>query len=364
MKSIKFSITSLLIAVTLLSCNNNKPQDTTASDNSDNGITDSLIRTLQTAKVEGSTEADIIKLNGKIQPNEGFQAKVYSLVSGKIKAVHVELGDYVKKGQTLALIQSTEVATVTTDLAVAQSDVAVAKKNLQVQQDLYQGKLATEQDYLAAKSNYNKALAGLNRARQISAINGGRNSSYVVTAPLSGYIIEKNITNNSEVRNDNNTTLFAIADLSSVWIIANVYEVDMNNIKLGDEVKVNTLATPNKDYTGKIDKIYNVLDAATRTMKVRISMKNPKGELKPEMFATIKVSNSSSNHKILSIPSQAIVLDNSKNYVVVKQGNNLQVKQVDIVKRVDPKSFVSGLDAGDQVATSSQVFLLQALNSK
>ena len=357
-------IGSLLVVFSIVSCSSNKPEEVASTDTSANGITDSIIKSLQTAPVEGSSEADIIKLNGKIQPNEGTQAKVFALVSGKIKTVHVELGDYVKKGQTLAVIQSTEVATVSTDLAVAHSDVELAKKNLQVQQDLYQGKLATEQDYLAAKSNYNKALAELNRARQISAINGGKNSSYVVSAPLSGYIIEKNITSNSEVRNDNNTNLFTIADLSNVWIIANVYEADMNNIKLGDEVKVNTLSDPGKDYSGKIDKVYNVLDPATRTMKVRISMNNANGELKPEMFATIRVKNSSSSRKVLSIPSQAIVLDNSKNFVVVKQGNNLQIKQVEIIKRVDPKSFVSGLSEGDQVVISSQVFLLQALNNK
>jgi cobalt-zinc-cadmium efflux system membrane fusion protein len=365
MKSLKLLIGSLFIAGMVTSCTSNKAEDISTPDTSSgNGITDSLIKTLKTATVENSDQADIIKLNGKIQPNESLQAKVFSLVSGKIKAVHVELGDYVKRGQTLALIQSTEVANVSTDLTVAQSDVALARKNLQVQQDLYQGKLSTEQDYLAAKSNYDKALAGLTRARQISAINGGKNSSYVVAAPLSGYIIEKNVTNNSEVRNDNNTNLFTIADLSNVWIIANVYEVDMNNIKLGDEVKVNTLADPNKDYSGKIDRIYNVLDPATRTMKVRISMNNAHGELKPEMFATIKVKNRSSSHKVLSIPSQAVILDNNKNYVVVKQGNNLLVKQVEIIKRVDPQSFVSGLSEGDQVVTSSQVFLLQALNNK
>lgn len=365
MKTLKFLVAILAATAVVASCADNQAQETTALDTiSNNGITDSLIRTLQTAPVQASEEAELIKLNGKIEPNEQLQAKVYSLVSGKIKEVHVELGDYVKKGQTLAIIQSTEVAAVTTDVTVAQSDVTLAKKNLQVQQDLYEGKLATEQDYLAAKSNYNKALAELNRARQVSAINGGRNSSYVVSAPISGYIIEKNITNNSEVRNDNNTNLFTIADLSNVWIMANVYEVDMNSIKLGDEVKVNTLADPNKDYSGKIDKIYNVLDPATRTMKVRISMNNASGELKPEMFAIIKVKNRSSSRKVLAIPSAAVVLDNSKNYVVVKQGNNLQVKQVELIKRVDPQSFVAGLDEGDQVVITSQVFLLQALNNK
>lgn len=361
MKSLRILATLLLPAMILLSCNNHETAEAPVSDSA---ILDSISKTVQTAAAETGEEADIIKLNGKIQPNEGRQAKVYALVSGKIKSVHVELGDYVKKGQLLAVIQSSEVAGVTNDLSLAQSDVAMAKKSLQTSQELYEGKLATEQDYISAKIAYNKALSELNRSKQVSAITGGKSSGYILTAPISGYIIEKNITNNSEVRSDNSQDLFAVADLSTVWVIANVYEADINNINLGDEVQVNTLSNPEKDYSGKIDKIYNVLDPTTRTMKVRISMDNPNGELKPEMFATVKVNGKPSANKILSIPSQSVVLDNSKNYVVVKKGSKLEIRPVEIIKRVDPKTFVSGLSAGDEVVTNSQVFLYQALSSQ
>ncbi|HWJ26319.1 MAG TPA: efflux RND transporter periplasmic adaptor subunit, partial [Flavisolibacter sp.] len=219
---------SLLVSAVFLlpSCKSH----TTEAEKTDPAISDSIIKNVQTAPVQESEEADVIRLNGKVQPNEGKQAKVYALVSGKIKDVHVELGDFVQKGQSLAVLQSTEVAGVSNDLSLAESNVAIAKKSLETTKQLYEGKLATEQDYINAQIEYNKAQSELNRAKQVASITGGKSASYVVTSPIKGYVIEKNITNNSEVRSDNNADLFAIADLSNVWIIANVYESDMDNI--------------------------------------------------------------------------------------------------------------------------------------
>lgn len=126
---------------------------------------------------------------------------------------------------------------------------------------------------------------------------------------------------------------------------------------------MNTLVSPDKEYTGKIDKIYNVLDPSTRTMRVRISMNNPHGELKPEMFARVKVRGQSSG-RMLSIPSQAIVLDNSKRYVIVRQQDSLSIRPIELIKRIDNRAFVRGLNAGEQVVTSNQVFLFEALNDR
>jgi len=348
-----------IAAATFTACSSNQAEPA----RNPNAVWDSVVKNIQTAKATEETPADAIKLNGKIQANEEHQAKIYALVSGKITSVSAALGDKVQKGQTLAVLQSTEVANVSNDVALAESNVAITKKTMESTKELYQGNLATERDYLAAQVEYNKALSELNRAKQVSAITGGKNSVFVLTSPISGYVIEKNITNNSQVRQDNNNPLFSVADLSSVWIMANVYESDIDHIQLGDAVKVTTLANPDKEYDGKIDKIYNVLDPATRTMKVRISMTNPNNELKPEMFVTVKV-NVKPTDKMVSIPSQSIVLDNSKNYVVVKQGNDLKIKEIQLVKRADPKAYVKGLSEGEEVVTNSQVFIYQALNQQ
>ncbi len=358
MKIILLYFLTLTAAIFFTSCANHQSKNIKEA----NIISDSIIKNVQTAFVVSENEESFIKLNGKVQTNETKQAKVFSLVSGKVQLASISLGDYVKKGQTLAMIKSTEVAGVSNDLSLAQSNVLMAKKNLQTVKDLYGGALATEQDYLSAKIAYTKAVSELNRSRQVASITGGIHSKYTIKAPISGFIVEKTITNNSEIRQDNNTALFTIADLSTVWVMADVYEADINSVHVSDPVNVNTLANPKKDYLGKIDKIYNVLDAATRTMKVRISLNNSENELKPEMFVTVKV-NTKPSDKTLAIPSQAIVMDDGKNYVIVRSNNKLEVREISLIKRVDTKAYISGLSIGDEIVTNYQVFLYQALNT-
>ena len=352
----KLCIIPTLLYIIASSCNS--PQAAPANNNNP---LDSIMQTVQTAPVILEQASESFKLNGKIQANEDHQAKVYALASGKIKSVNVALGDKVKQGQTLAVLQSMEVAGSSNDLSLAEANVAMTKKNLESTKDLYEGNLATSREYTTAQVDYNKALSELNRAKQVLAITGGKNAVYELKAPLTGYVIERNITGNSEVRQDNNNALFTLADLSTVWAIANVYEADISRIHLGDTVRVNTLANPNTPYFGTIDKIYNVLDPANRTMKVRISMPNPTNELMPEMFVTVKVFGKSTNN-MLTIPSQAIVLDNSRNYVVVKDAKGLHIKEIQLINRVDNKAYVQGLAEGEQVVINSQVFIYQALS--
>ncbi|MFT3934213.1 MAG: efflux RND transporter periplasmic adaptor subunit [Chitinophagaceae bacterium] len=359
MNAEKIYLPLLLAFVMLASCG----EHTVVVEKNDNPVPDSVIAHAETATVAIEDIAESVKLNGKVIPNESKQAKVYALVSGKIKSLSVELGDEVKKGQTLAVLQSTEVAGVANDMSLAQSNVDIAKKNLESTEDLYKSNLATERDLTSAKLEFNKASSELNRAKQVSAITGGTNATFVLTAPISGTVIEKTITNNSEVRQDNSNSLFTVADLSNVWVIANVYESDINKIKLGDNVVVNTLSAPEKNYIGKIDKVYDVLDPASRTMKVRISMNNAHNELKPEMFATINVKGKSEG-RMLAIPSKAVVMDNSKQYVVVKKDKQLSIKPIQVQKRIGDLSFITGLTQGELVVTNSQVFLYEALNSK
>lgn len=350
---------AFIILLSLNACSSGTP----AADKHDNPLTDSLIQHLQTAPVALEEMEDVIKLNGKITAAEQQQARVYALVSGRVQSVKAELGDKVKQGQVLAVIQSPEVAGVTNELSLAEANLEMAKKNLDTRKSLYESSLVTEQEHLAAQIEYNKARSEYIKAEQVSAVTGGNTAGgYPLKAPISGSIIEKNITGHSEVRQDNDNTLFTIADLSTVWVIANVYESDIPNIHTGDPVKVTTLAAPDREYTGRIDKIYNVLDAENRTMKVRISMPNPHEELKPEMFARVYLTSRSKGGKRLCIPARAIVLDNSKRYVVVKQDGALSIRGITLIKRIGEKAFIEGLNEGEQVVTQAQVFIYDALN--
>lgn len=356
-------ISLLLFMAFVISACSHKNKETDIQ-SAPNAITDSLIATLETMPVELSDVANEIKLNGVIEPDETKEANVFALVSGKITNVNAELGDYVTKGKLLATLKSAEIAGATNDISVAAANVDNAKKNLEAQEELYKGNLITQHELVAAEMEYKKALSEYNKSKQIASITGGANEVYTLRAPLNGYVINKNITSGTEVRADNNAALFSIADLSSVWVIASVYESDINSIHTGDTVSITTLANTDKKFKGVIEKIYNVLDPSNRTMKVRVSLKNPDNELKPGMYASVRVKGRRTG-QMTSIPSGSVVINNSKYYVVVKKDQHtLTATEVKIIKRVDQKTFVTGLDEGQEVVVTSQVFLLEALNAK
>ncbi|MDR0828987.1 MAG: efflux RND transporter periplasmic adaptor subunit, partial [Prevotellaceae bacterium] len=283
MKNIIILITAAIIFAGV-SCKNGATNNETQS-----GINDSILLSLPKTVVHSEEINLPLKLNGRIVPDDAKQASVYALVSGRIGQVNVELGDYVRKGQTLAILKSAEVAGVNNELALAKQNLEIARKNRDTYKELYESNLVAEREFITVKAEYEKALSELQKAESVAAITGGENSAYTLVSPIGGYIIAKNITNNSEVRADMAEPLFSIADLSVVWILADVFEVDIDRIVLGQTVEVQTLSNIEKNYAGKIDKIYNVLDPDTRTMKVRVSLANPNNELKAGMFASVKV---------------------------------------------------------------------------
>src|SRR5262249_34255163 len=157
----------------------------------------------------------------------------------------------------------------------AQSEFAIAKKNLEVTAEMKNSGVSSEKDYLTAQSDYQKALAQLNKMSEVLKIYGGANQStdtagsgYQIKAPISGFIVEKKITAGMELRADASDNLFTISDLKEVWAIANVYESDVSKIKTGSEAVITTLSYPDKSFSGKVERISNVLDPGTNVMSV------------------------------------------------------------------------------------------------
>ena len=326
-------------------------------------LSDSLVASLETAPVTLSKMVNEIKLNGHVTTNENLEAHVYALVSGKITNVYVENGDFVKKGQPLATIQSIETVDVTNQVLQSENHVEIARKNLQWQKELFAEQMATMQEVTQAEMDYKMALSDLSRNRQLANITGGSKGIHTLKAPMTGYIIQKSITNASEVRSDNSDILFTVADLSEVSIIANVFESDIQKIHPGNPVQIKTISGDEKIYSGKIDKIYQVLDNETRTMKVRINLKNPGNELKPGMFASVLVMEEQ-KEAMFSVPSKSIIIHNSKHYLVLKNGNSLATREVSIIKRINGTTFIKNVTEGEQVVVQNPVFLFDALNAK
>jgi cobalt-zinc-cadmium efflux system membrane fusion protein len=351
---------SLLAAIIWSGCKHSQaeePEKTTFV------LSDTMMKNIRIDTAHMQPVLNELRLSGKVAPNGGKVLKVYPLVSGYVEDIKVQLGDYVKKGQVLAVIHSAEIADYEKQQAQATSDHNVADKNLKVAQDLYDSRLSTEKDVVIAKGELQKSDAEMRRLKDLFAIyRKGKGATYLVTAPISGYIIEKNINNNTAIRTDNSANIFTISELDDVWVMANVFETDIARIKEGYEANVVTVSYPDQPFRGKIDKIYNFLDPATKTMQVRISIENKNMLLKPEMFATVYVKYKDSDEKI-AVPSASVIFDNSKNFVLVfKDKFNIAVRQVEVAKTSGDITYLSsGLKPDEKVISKNQLLIYDAL---
>jgi len=353
------------IAIVSLSLTSCKKEVENPETNTSFVLSNDMLKTTTTANAEMQPLKNELSFYGKITADNNKMIDVYPLVGGNVMKVNVELGDYVKKGQVLATIKSTDVADFEKQSIDAKSDLLVAKNNLKVAQELFDGKLNSESDVLQAKSEVNKAQSQLSKVQETYKIyNIKAGSIYEVTAPISGFIIQKSINQDMLLRNDRSENIFDIAEISEVWAMANINEIDINKVKLGTSAAVTTLSYPDKTFNGKVDKIYNVIDPETKAMQARIKLNNPDYLLKPDMNANIKLS-FNDNQNMIAVPSKAIVFDKSKNFVVVfKDRNNIETRQVEVYRVVGDITYISsGLKENEKVITNNQLFIYGALNN-
>ena len=352
------------IAIVSLAVTSCKKEVENPQTNTSFALSDSMLKTTTTAVAQTQPVKNELSFYGKITADNNKMIDVYPLVGGNVIKVNVELGDYVHKGQVLATIKSTDIADFEKQSLDAKSDLLVAKNNLKVAQELFDGKLNSESDVLQAKSEVNKAQSQLGKIQETYKIyNIKAGSIYEVTAPISGFIIQKSINQDMLLRSDRSENIFDIAEISEVWAMANINETDIDKVKLGIDADVTTLSYPDKVFKGKVDKIFNVIDPETKAMQARIKLQNPGYLLKPDMNANIKLS-FKENKSLIAIPSDAIVFDKSKNFVMVfKDRHNIETRQVEIYSVVGDTTYISnGLKENEKVITNNQLFIYRALN--
>jgi membrane fusion protein, heavy metal efflux system len=353
---------ALIIGLASQSCHNNSEATT---DNSKYVLPDSLAKNLVFDNVQTCKLTNTITLSGKVSFNDDNVVKIYPMVSGVILDIKVMLGDYVQKGQVLAVIKSSEMAAISNDLINAETNLRVAQKNLEASQDMFKSGLASQKELLSAEAAKEQAQSELNRVKRVLNINGGNTQGeYIIRSPISGFVVEKLATNNQTIRQDNSSNLFTISDLNNVWVIANVYESNIGKVHVNDEVEVSTLSYSDKVFHGKVDKIMNVLDPTNKVMKVRVVLPNPGYLLKPEMFANVKVTNQE-NKEALCVASSAVVFDHSQNYVLVYHTNaDIRIIPVQVINTSDDRTFITGdVKPGDKVIASQAILIYDALNN-
>ena len=319
----------------------------------------------QFALVRVATRAlhDKLDVNGVVAPDINRTVPVNSLASGRVSSLRVQLGDDVKKGELLLTIHSPDLATAAANLKKAQEDEWLARKGLERAQNLYSKGALAEKDLEAAQDTEQKAKVDVTTALDAVRVLGGdvNDPSPVVAlrAPASGTIIEQNVNPASGVKSlDNSPNLFTIADLSQVWILCDVYENNLAQVRLGDLADVHLAAYPAAVLKARISNISRVLDPNTRTAKVRLDLPNLKGMLRPGMFATVTfVSQADHEHSIL--PATAVMRLHDKDWVFVPQGGN-QFRRTPIHAGRETgdgwREVIAGLSPGQDVVKNALQF--------
>jgi len=268
---------------------------------------------IEVAPVDEQDVDDTILTSGRVAFDDTKVAHVYSPVTGRVTHIDATLGQRVKQGDPLAVIDSPDMSIASSDVGKAEADLSAAEHDYHRKKDLFEQHAASQADYEQAQDNYLKAKAEIDRARQkLRLFRGGGGQvtqGYALTAPIEGEVIARNVSPGIEVQGlyggGSPVELFTIGELDRVWVLADVYEMDLARVKVGSPVIVKVVAFPEKVFSGKLDWISGVLDPATRTVRVRCSFDNADGLLKPEMFATVSIS--VDEKKALALPHDAVI---------------------------------------------------------
>jgi cobalt-zinc-cadmium efflux system membrane fusion protein len=317
-----------------------------------------------------------LRVPGVVKANATRLVDISSLVAGRAIEVIAVVGDRVRHGQVLARVESSELGFAQSDYLKAQARLAVAERALERAQQLLDAKVIGTGEYqrregetLTARADHRAAvdrlvLLGMTQAEIALLAREQRiNSKAAIRSPLDGTVIQRNVTTGEVV--DSKTVLFVVADLRRLWVLADVHEKDIPQVRLRQAVEIKVTPYPNEIFRGVIMHIGEVIEPTTRTVKVRTEVPNPDGRLKPEMFATIQIA-TTVEERVLTIPAMAVQKDKDKDIVFVQTAPaTFEPRKVTIGVPVEGRvPVLKGLTEGDQVVTKGAFTLKSELNKQ
>ena len=309
----------------------------------------------------------MLRLTGTVNYNAFKTTPVISAVGGPVARIAVVPGNHVQRGQPMLYVSSPDYSQLRATYLKAQSAFNVADKNFSRAQDLYQHHAIAEKDLLDAEAARTQAQADLQTSEQSLRILGVKDPQAAlkttvapelpVLAPITGEVVDQTVAPGQLIQ-AGQTQCFTISDMSTVWVIVNVYQNDLADVRIGDPVTIQTDAYPEK-FSGKISYIAAALDPTSRTLQARIVTENPGEKLKKDMYVSATVL-AGTIKNALAVPDSA-VLRNAQNepFVYVSAGQNqFAQRQIAIGQSIGGRTQVtSGLKPGDQVVAQGAVFL-------
>jgi membrane fusion protein, heavy metal efflux system len=299
-----------------------------------------------------------LNATGVVQPDITRAVPVISLAAGRVVELKARLGDTVEKGQLLLRVRSNDVSGAYQTYLKAQNDERLARTQLERAQTLYDKGAIAKSALEQADDAEADAKADLNAATEqlhTLGIDKDHPSGIVdIVAPISGVITDQQVTTASGVQGISGPNPFTISDLSYVWIVCDVYENDLDAVRVGDTADVRLNAYPNQVFKARVNNILPVLDPNLRTAKVRLEIKNP-GQMRVGMFATATFyGKQPETHS--AVPASAILHLHDREWVYAPLGNS-RFKRLEVVTGNmlpgNQQEIVSGIKPGDKVVSNA-----------
>jgi membrane fusion protein, heavy metal efflux system len=312
------------------------------------------------AATDYSSTSQIVA-TGTVTPDVARTVPVVSLATGRVVEVKARLGDTVKKGQVLLVVQSADIAGAFSDYRKAVADEKLANTQLERAKLLYDKGAISLNDMQVAEDAEDKAKVDVENTTEHLKVLGGNidHPAAVVNlvAPISGVITDQQITNAAGVQGLSSPNPFTISDLSTVWIVCDVYENDLPNVHVGETAEIRLNAYPGKVLSGRISNVSPVLDPTIRTAKVRIEVANPGGILRVGMFvsATFRGQKKETH---AAVPASAILHLHDRDWIYTPAGDK-KFRRVQVVAGQqlpgNLQEIISGVKAGQQVVSNALV---------
>jgi membrane fusion protein, heavy metal efflux system len=322
---------------------------------------------VQVVTVQPTRLTRTLRLTGAVAYNAFKTTPVITQVGGPVSRILVVPGQKVKVGQPMLEVSSPDYSQLLDAYLKAADSYRLADRNYTREQDLYQHHAVAQRDLEQTESDRNQARADLNAAEQGMKILGIKNPSELaknsasaqipVLAPIGGEVVER-LVSPGQVVQAGQTQAFTISDLSTVWVLANVYQADLAVVRSGDDVVVHTDAYPGT-FHGRISYVSPALDPNTRTLQARIVVDNPGEKLKRDMYCTVTVTAGSISNAIALPDSSILRDDNNQPFVYVAIGaNQFGRRDVEIGQNENGQTqILKGISVGERVVGDGSLFL-------
>jgi len=312
---------------------------------------------------------EVLALAGTLTHDENKVARVGPRVGGRVARIRVDLGESVRAGQVLALIDSPELGEALAQWRKSRSVYEVRERDFERAKKLLEGKAISQGEFLSREGEFRVARAemenadsrmhlfGISHEDMLTLSRGGEvNSEFPLRSPIAGKIMDRQI-NPGEVV-EVGKTLFTVGDIQNLWLIAQLYEKDLARVRSGQELEVATEAFPGETFRGRIDYVGDQVDPATRTVRARSVIANPTGKLKPGMFVEARLAVASGD-PVLSVPSSSIVeIDKVPTVFVATSKNVFEPRPIEPGRAGKATTEVrKGLRAGERVVSEGTLTL-------